>query len=208
MTFYDIAYSKLINSLKKTNQKILEIGCSHGHLLNLLEEKHQTYGIDISKYAILAASKNTKKTKLKVLDFTKNKSLFETKFNLIIAIDVFEHFKEPEEMIKKCWDMLFNQGYLIIKIPNKNSFILKILKVIGKEEVWDCYKDPTHYSVLELDNWVNLFNKNKFKVKIIASPPTNLLKKLMKNYPLFFFSKFNPKIFNETITITAQKYEN
>ena len=208
MTFYDIAYSKLIDSFKKRNLNILEIGCSHGHLLSLLENSYTTTGIEISRYAFKQASKNTKKSKLIYLDFTKNNRSFKEKFDLILAIDVFEHFRDPEKIIKKCYNLLSNRGSIIIKIPNKSSLILKILKIFKKEKKWSCYKDPTHYSVSELNEWINLFQKANFSVEIKASPATNLLKKIFANNPNIFFSKINQTIFNETITLIAQKNEN
>jgi len=204
-TYYDTAYSLLIQEILKHNSKILEIGCSHGNLLKKLENDYTTYGIDISSYAIEEAKKNCSKTILEICNFEDQNCFDNTNFDLIIAIDVFEHFYEPQKVIKRCYQLLNKNGYLIIKIPNKSSIVLNLLKILNKETLWNCYKDPTHFSLLELKDWVKLFKDNNFLVKVTPSPPTGFLKNLLKKRASFFFNKFNLKSLNETITLVGKK---
>lgn len=203
---YDFAYSNLIKKILLKNSNVLELGCSYGNLIKNLEDDYYTIGIDISEYAINHSKKILKKSKVYVMDFEKEDlPIKNMKFNAILGIDIFEHFRNPNKVFKKCYKLLSNNGIIIIKIPNKSSIIFKILKLIGKEDYWNCYQDKTHYSILELKEWIKLLENNKFKVKVIASPPTNFLKNLFKDKPSLFFFKFNPKMLNETITIIGIK---
>ncbi|MCP4653772.1 MAG: class I SAM-dependent methyltransferase [Candidatus Omnitrophica bacterium] len=206
ISFYDIAYSSFIKNNLKKGSKILEIGCSYGHLLRELEEKYNTTGIDISAYAINKAKNILKSTKLIQMNIEKDfEKLDNKKFDAIIAIDVFEHFRKPPGVIRKCFSLLNEGGILVLKVPNKSSIILNYLKIIGREDMWDCYQDKTHYSLFGLRKWGGLFEKEGFEVKILASPPTNKLKTLFRKNPNIFFSRFNLKKLNQTISLFCYK---
>lgn len=204
ISHYDFAYFNLIKSLIKKNSQILEIGPSYGNLLMLLEKKYNTTGFEISQHALNNAKKKLKKTKLILGDFEKTKKI-NGQFDAIVAIDVFEHFKIPKKVIKKCYELLNEEGVLIIKIPNKKSVTLKLLKLLNRENEWKCYDDPTHYSVLELKEWIKILKNQGFKVKIMASPPTNFLKRIFMKKQRLFFNKLNLICLNETITLIGKK---
>lgn len=206
-TFYDTAYAALIKKNVVKGSKILEIGFSFGHLLKLLEREYHTFGVEISNFALKNARINLKRTILRKANLELKFPFLKRNFDAIIGIDIFEHFKNPEKVLRDCFEHLSNRGILIIKVPNKKSITLKILKVLRKEKSWKCYHDPTHYSVFELEDWIILFKKIGFSVKVLPSPPTNILKNFAKNNPSVFFGFFNSKYLNETITIIGMKNE-
>ncbi len=206
-TFYDTAYATLIKSKVKKGLKIFEIGFSFGHLLSLLENEYRAYGAEISDIALKNATENLKKAIIKKGNLDKEFPFGKNKFNVIIGIDVFEHFRKPDKVLQDCFEHLKENGMIIIKVPNKKSITLKILKILNREKEWKCYLDPTHYSVLELYEWESLFKKIGFSVKIKPSPPTNFLKNIAKRFPSIFFGPLNSKYFNETITIIGIKNE-
>jgi cyclopropane fatty-acyl-phospholipid synthase-like methyltransferase len=99
-----MAYS-ICNSLKLTKKhKILEFGCAHGFLVKALNDFGiNTYGVDISKYALSKVDPEIKKkTNLLIKNNIKNslkKMNIKFRFDHIISKDVFEHI-EPKDLIK------------------------------------------------------------------------------------------------------------
>jgi SAM-dependent methyltransferase len=47
-------YAKLADRLlrQRSGRRVFELGCAHGYTLSWLESKYETYGIDLSDYAI------------------------------------------------------------------------------------------------------------------------------------------------------------
>jgi 2-polyprenyl-3-methyl-5-hydroxy-6-metoxy-1,4-benzoquinol methylase len=101
--------------------RILEIGCSSGELLLLLNKGgfKDVWGIDISKKAIALCKKKGLKNVFCMdggkLDLGKNK------FDLIIASDVLEHIEDDTGAVKGWKSLLKNNGSMIIFVPAYNS---------------------------------------------------------------------------------------
>jgi SAM-dependent methyltransferase len=145
-------YSKII--LKYCNNKdsnILELGCGSGGILNRIENKFNTYGIEISPYALSKAQKFCKTTKLFLYDVEEglNYKFKDVFFDVILARYVFEHLKNPKKVIVDCSLILKKGGLLIIAVPN-TSFCLRRFK--GEE--WHGVKDKTHISLKDPQEWI------------------------------------------------------
>ena len=101
---YPMAYSICKNLKIKKKDKVLEFGCAHGFLVKALNDfKIDTYGVDVSSYAISKVDPSIKnKINLLKKNNIKNSLIkMNIKFNFdhIISKDVFEHI-QPSELKK------------------------------------------------------------------------------------------------------------
>jgi len=183
-------------SLTGKIKKLLDIGCGFGYFLSLCDKLGiETFGLEISDYAINQAKKFTK---AKI--FKEKKFLKVNEFDAVTAFDVLEHLRNDEEMLRFIYRKIRKNGWFYGTTPNKKF----ILNPYLKEE------DPTHINVHEASYWLDTFKRVGFKnirIKHILSfgfPPTPILREKLR----FFFIKpiFTPiEIFGEEILFMAQK---
>ncbi|GAG82018.1 unnamed protein product, partial [marine sediment metagenome] len=94
-------------------------------------------------------------------------------FDAIIAFDVIEHLKKPENFLKEANRTLKLNGILIIATPNLDSFGNKIKKYKSspkkmlyenKSLEWYGCRDETHISLKPIKEWQELINTNNFLI--------------------------------------------
>ena len=80
---------------------------------------------------------NDKKVDLLLSDF---KNLDQTrKYDILIGLGFMEYFDEPKKIVKKLYNIISNEGRIILSFPNVNSFdfltirLLTILRIIIKK---------------------------------------------------------------------------
>ena len=111
----------IINLIKKIGinktDKILEIGCSGGPLINFLKHSGfmNIYGIDISVDAINLCKKKGL-TNVAVMDGAKTQFKNE-EFDVIIASDILEHIKNGHSALLEWYRLLKPNGKLILFVP-------------------------------------------------------------------------------------------
>ena len=116
-------YKKLYSGYlpKDKNASILELGSGYGFFLYFLREEgfRNTLGIDVSRVSIDIAKKNGIENIFctEIYDFLIGKG---KTYDLIVAIDVLEHFKKNEvfELLKNIHSALRNGGALLLQLPN------------------------------------------------------------------------------------------
>lgn len=111
----------LVNYIQEPAEKkfkVLEVGCDLGATLFEIQKKFpncKTYGMDINRAAIDIA-RNIAKAEYGNID--ELEIPFEEKFDYIIFGDVLEHLRHPEEVVRMCYDILNENGYIIACVPN------------------------------------------------------------------------------------------
>jgi len=113
---------KLIENFKYddfSKLKVLDIGCSSGHLLMDLEDKgfdrQNLYGIDVSTKAINQCHRNGFHNTY-VMDAT-NSTFTDIKFDILIASDCLEHIAQDELALASWKNIKKKEGRLIIFVP-------------------------------------------------------------------------------------------
>lgn len=143
---------KILPIFKKNlgkNLKVLDIGCALGTLLSMLDkEGYETYGIDISNFAIREAQKYTR-ADLKIGNVNKCLPYQGRFFDAVFALDIIEHLDSPIKFALEVKRILKKGGLFFVHTPNINSIFEKIFK-----KSWFGYKDNTH---------IYLFNKKSLK---------------------------------------------
>ena len=99
-------YANIIKRYRDSG-KLLEIGCGLGHTLMRLEDRFETYGIDVSEYAIEQARTNTPRSVLKVAT-TEEVGSLPGPFDVIAAFHVIEHLVDPGA--RDWWDFSTTVG--------------------------------------------------------------------------------------------------
>jgi SAM-dependent methyltransferase len=101
---------------KHDNNKVLDIGCGSGLMLNTLEKIGQTYGMDMSDDAINFSKEifNGKVEKGLLPDQIPYEENF---FDLITALDVIEHVDRDIDSLKAIRSRLVSGGKAVITVP-------------------------------------------------------------------------------------------
>lgn len=117
-----LAYSQqnyLKQFLKKG--KLLEIGSGEGFILELFEKNgFEVLGIEPSEKNVELINEKLSKGKCKH-GFVEDKFIDDKKFDVIIMSHVLEHVIDSREILEKLKNVLSDQGYLFIEVPNCGS---------------------------------------------------------------------------------------
>jgi len=134
-------------------RRILEIGCGHGFMLARLERQFETYGVDISSYAIEQANRFAPNSTCQVADIEAGlPPQFEPgSFDLVVAKYVFEHLEDPLQAMQTAASMLKPGGQLFFSVPNTESIGAR-----WKGAAWYALQDPTHCSLLAPEEWLKI----------------------------------------------------
>ncbi len=100
--------------------KILDFGCGNGYLIDLLIREYNlnpenVFGYDISNKAIEIAKKYKGK-------FISSLSGLNEYFDIIICVDVIEHIKNDQKLIKNLNNLLKNGGHIILSTSSYNFY--------------------------------------------------------------------------------------
>lgn len=126
-----INFTQYLNFILKEKDKVnsvLDIGCGEGGFLEVCNEYKipKLVGVDISRYAITIAKKNTK-AKLLQLNLENQKLPFgDSEFDVIVAMDIIEHLKNTRFLFKELYRVLDKDGLLFLTTENSHSLFDKL----------------------------------------------------------------------------------
>jgi 2-polyprenyl-3-methyl-5-hydroxy-6-metoxy-1,4-benzoquinol methylase len=155
---------------KQTNIKnICDLGCGNGYLAILLAERgYNVTGIDASQSGIKVAKKycktknNIKFTCADIRNISIDK--IDTKFDLVVSIDVLEHLYRPADLIDASIKLLKTDGHILLATPYhgyiKNLFICLLNR-------WDSHHavhwDGGHIKFFSVKTMQELLSKYELK---------------------------------------------
>lgn len=113
---------KEIKPLLSASSSILEIGCGDGLFIDRLLKTHKGHVLGIDPFL---KEEGNNKLKCGLYEFKGDK------FDCIILLDVFEHFKDNRSALEKINSHLKEGGHLILKVPNKDALFYKIAKLFS-----------------------------------------------------------------------------
>jgi len=136
-------YLRLVMEKAPPPKKILDVGCSFGFFLSLCDkEGYETFGVDISKYALKRARAFTKATLYKcdvceVLPFPNDF------FDIVTCFDTLEHLDNIDRALININSVLKLSGFFYANTPNPEAkFFWKLLS--------NMEYDVTHINVQNL----------------------------------------------------------
>lgn len=173
--------------LLKTDDKILEIGCGIGTVVNELSEKnYDITGIDISQHAIDYGKEkygdiNLQVNAAEILPFE------DQSFNVVLSFDLLEHIAKIDKHISEVYRVLKNNGCYLFQTPNKYSNM--IFETLTTKSLKWRRAHPSLHSPRQLKKRLN---KHGFNTKFVKMNTINqfTIKKLKKIGPLADFIKY------------------
>ena len=174
-----------INFIKErttlAGKQVLDIGCGGGLLAEVLSDLGAIVtAIDASEKTINVAKAHAKKVGSNVNYINASLEEFskiepKAKFDVITCLEMLEHVPDPLQILKKCSDLLNQDGDLFLSTINRNprSYLFAI---IGAEYLLNLLPKGTHdYSKFikpsELSKWLNKSNLNTIEVVGLSYNP-------------------------------------
>jgi len=183
-----ISYIKnnIIKSLKITDKKkplkkvrILDIGCGGGLLSEPMSRLGaEVTGIDASKKNIEVAKIHAQKNNLKIKYVWGSPDNYktDTKFDVILNMEIIEHVEDVNFFLKSCSKLLKKNGIMFVATLNKTlkSYLFAIIGAeyflrwlpIGTHD-WDKFVKP--------DDLINILKKNNFTLNELDGMKFNLI---------------------------------
>lgn len=202
-------YFKIIKEIKPSISSILDLGCGQGVFLQICEDNgiKKLYGIDVSNYALKTAKERTS-VELKQIDLEGAKLPFNKgSFDLVVAMDVVEHFKHTGELFKETYRVLKRGGLFFLTTENSGSLFDKLFSPFYP-------RHEVHVNLQKEVYWRGQLRQVGFK-DIMARgivlhgfpPPLNFRNWLRKhNVPVVVQPIFSPlRTFSGTLVIHARK---
>jgi 2-polyprenyl-3-methyl-5-hydroxy-6-metoxy-1,4-benzoquinol methylase len=122
--FIILARYKFGTRFIKKNHKVIDVGCGHG-LGSVFLSKYakEITGVDLDKDLVETNNSNYKKIKnlqFKEFDLLKPSKSFVNKFDVVVSMDVIEHFKKQKlgTVVDSYYNLLNSDGFAIIGTPN------------------------------------------------------------------------------------------
>lgn len=117
-----------------SNKKVLDIACNDGSQLDEFKKKgYLTYGIDPAEnlYHLSSAEHNI------ICDYLTEESIekFNTKFDIIIAQNVFAHNTYPKKFLEICKDKLNKNGKIFIQTSQADMIVNNQFDTIYHEHI-------------------------------------------------------------------------
>lgn len=134
--------------------RLLDIGCAYGFLVREASKYFESFGIDISSFAV-KKSKEYCKGKISRAS-TVSLPFKKESFNVITVVDTLEHVSQINLCIKEFFRILKNDGILFLQLPNP-LFWSHICGRFGLE-------DNTHMNDFWLKQWQTVLEKSGFEI--------------------------------------------
>lgn len=129
-------YSKKLEKFSATKGKMLDVGAAAGFILQgFIDEGWK--GIGLEPNAEIAKT-GREKFELDIRQGSLESFAADKKFDLISMIQVVAHFYAPREAFQKAFDLLGDNGFLLIETWNRESISARIF---GKN--WHEYSPPS-----------------------------------------------------------------
>ncbi len=145
----------------KPNGSLFDLGAGWGHfMLTGQQLGYDVYGIEISEQPYLY-SKNDLKLPVDHIDFFEMKE--DKTFDIITMWDVLEHIDKADPFIEKCARINSKNGYIVIQVPQIDSYFAKKYKDEWKMMSLD------HVNYFGKKTITQLLNKHGYEVECIKS---------------------------------------
>ncbi len=117
-------YKWVSEALRKySGDRILDIGCANGNLMQFFLDKELVVGADYSSdylkqiRARFKEKKNFKAIEFDAVDSKKSKTLKKYKFDTIITMNTFEHIKDDQKAFNNSYQILEKNGRMLVFVP-------------------------------------------------------------------------------------------
>ena len=150
-------YAALIRRYRRSG-RLLEVGCGLGDVVRRLDGDFETYGVDVSPYAIEQARRSAPRAKL-LVGTAEEVGHLPGPFDVIASFHVVEHLVDPAAVLRLWGDCTSKGGLLVFATPNPNAPRAK-----AKGAKWHG-NHPTHIALKTPQEWQRLTVAAGYKIK-------------------------------------------
>ncbi|AEF97063.1 class I SAM-dependent methyltransferase [Methanotorris igneus] len=200
-----------IVQLVGNNKKVLDVGCSAGHLSKVFKENGcEVVGIELDDESAKIA-RNYCIDVIKGDVETINLNYPDEYFDVIVFGDILEHLKNPQTVLIKLRRYLKKDGYIVCSIPNIAHITVRLMLLMGKWEYEDVgLLDRTHLRFFTKKTAIKLAENAGFKIEEVYPTPWIPFFRLRKLHPIFLkieytITKMLPTLFALQFVIKARK---
>jgi len=119
--YYSMLRSDVLPLIPATARRILSLGCGEAATEYKFRNSHDCHVTGLELNAVAAAKAQERIDVVHVGPLTKTLSHVEHQtFDVILALDIFEHLPDPWTILKRCSKLLTDDGVVIASIPNIN----------------------------------------------------------------------------------------
>ncbi len=191
LTLSNRALADFILKACEARDSLLEIGCAKGAFLRVLEPQfRRSVGLDISGYAIAEARRRLESAEVYQCNAETddlNELLGTARFDTIVSLHTFEHFEQPETVLRSCFDLLKRDGTFFLVVPNPNVLWARIYRLVGLQHTCAVFADPTHRSLLTRRGWERLLSEVGFAWTLYGRPIWVVKNRLLHGlYPAYY----------------------
>ena len=194
----------IINSLNLKNKKkplgkvkILDIGCGGGLLTEpMYRLGADVVGIDASDKNIQVAKLHAKKNNLKIkyLCSSPENLNINTKFDVILNMEIVEHVEDIEFFLKSCSKLLKKNGIMFVATLNK-TLKSYLFAIIGAEYILRWLPIGTHEweKFVKPNDLINILKKYDLNLETLDGMKFNLIKdewKISSDKSINYIGKF------------------
>jgi 2-polyprenyl-3-methyl-5-hydroxy-6-metoxy-1,4-benzoquinol methylase len=207
------SYAKQITG---ANQDVLDIGCGEGFFAaELVMSGNRVTGIDD-----LATPANPVFERYFAVDLDNGiapvlEQLEGKRFDRVLLLDVLEHLKHPEQILKQCHGALKPEGSIVVSLPNAVNITLRLKLLFGRFEyeergLWD----QTHLRFFTRKTARRLLEQNGYSILqefttvmplelVLPLSPNNIVLRGL-NRILAAVTKMMPGLFGYQVMFVAQ----
>ena len=167
--YKDKTLIKILNDYGVSNRNCLDVGPGSGRWINFLKnnKSKNIYAVDISDKVIDINKKNC--NKIFKLDFEKKKIPLRNNYiDLVICLEVLEHIRQPDFLLKEIMRLLKKDSIAVFSIPNILSFSSRVRVVLGLLPT-AIVSDPTHIKFYRKKDIIKIFSIFNIKLKFYSS---------------------------------------
>ena len=163
-------YLKCPDQYLQKRISLLDYGCGDGGYLEWIRGVGNKVGLDPFNPRFISSFENS------------------NRYDLITLNHVFEHLQSPYETIRGLRDKLNDDGYLLILIPNKDSFLAQ-----NNKRLWHGLDSPRHLHLASIDGIKKLCERSDFDLVNIEE--FTFPNDLSATYVQVLFGRYNKILF-------------
>lgn len=134
-----------------------------GHLVGQLSAWFEAYGMDLNHWAVNKSKADAEAASLQTAS-AQDLPYQNGAFNVIIIKHIVEHLPDPAKAIREIARVTEKGGILILATPNLGSLLKP-----WKGKTWIGYQDPTHISLKQPEEWLEIIRGAGFETLRIFS---------------------------------------
>ena len=148
----------------RNGSKVLDLGCGNGYGTSILAEvTSRCLAVDINNEALQEGKKQYQSSEISYRNIDLNKPgnniakiWGEKNFEVVVSFEVLEHLVDPKRIVREIYNLIGEQGYFIVSVPNEK---FESLDSNGNP------KNPFHIQAFNLDRLKELMQENGFQIQ-------------------------------------------